>query len=338
MKRQLKVLIVEDSEPDARLLIRELKLAGYEVEHRRIETGEALQAALADGTWDVILCDYSLPNFSGIDALAMVRAAEQDLPVIFVSGKMGEDVAVEAMKSGANDYIMKGNLKRLVPAIERELREAGSRRELRAADAAVRRLTVAVESAANGIIITDRHGVILWTNPAFTEISGYPAEEALGQNPRLLKSGEHEPAFYWNLWEIILAGKVWRGEVTNRHKDGQLYTIEQTITPVRDQAGQISQFVSIAQDITERKQAETLLHKREQEFRALVENSPDAITRCDGQGRRVYVNPALEKLAGKPAAELAGKTPFEAPVPPWRWRLRCCKPSSWCWRGARLPR
>ena len=270
MNTPLQILIVEDSENDAKLVARHIEQAGYQVRWERVEDATALQAAVEQKSWDVILCDYSLPGFSGMNALAMVRASGQDLPVILVSGKMGEDVAVEAMRSGANDYVMKDNLKRLVPAIERELREAGSRRELRAAETALRQLTIAVESAANAIIITDRRGVILWTNPAFTELSGRPAEEVRGQNPQLLKSGEHEPAFYRNLWETILAGEVWRGEVINRHKHGHLYTIEQNITPVRDRAGRISQFVSIARDITERKRAEETLQVSAARYKSII--------------------------------------------------------------------
>ncbi|HEX9388893.1 MAG TPA: PAS domain S-box protein [Anaerolineales bacterium] len=113
--------------------------------------------------------------------------------------------------------------------------------------------TTAMETAANGIIITDCQGIIEWTNPALTQISGYEAHELIGQGMRLFQSGKHHADFYGQLWETILAGNVWRGEITNRRKDGNLYIEEQTITPVRNGNGQISHFIAIKQDVTERK-------------------------------------------------------------------------------------
>lgn len=126
----------------------------------------------------------------------------------------------------------------------------------------LRLASTAMESAANGIMITDREGRIIWVNPAFTRLTGYTPEEALGQNPRLLKSGKHDLSFYQNLWETILSGQTWHSETINRRKDGSLYVEEQTITPVRDERGEISRFISIKQDITERKWAEEALQKR----------------------------------------------------------------------------
>lgn len=119
--------------------------------------------------------------------------------------------------------------------------------------------SAALEAAANGIVITGREGTIRWVNPAFTRLTGYTAEEAIGQNPRFLKSGQQEVALYQKLWETILSGQVWQGELVNRRKDGSLYTEEQTITPVRDARGEISHFVAIKQDVTERKSAEEKL-------------------------------------------------------------------------------
>ena len=114
----------------------------------------------------------------------------------------------------------------------------------------------AMAAAANGIVITERDGTIVWVNPAFTTLTGYAAEEVIGQNPRLLKSGQHAATDYRNMWDTVLAGKVWRGEMVNRRKDGSLYPEEMTITPVRDAAGEIVRFIAFQQDITERKQAE----------------------------------------------------------------------------------
>ena len=147
MKTQLRLLIVEDIPEDAALMLRELEQAGCEVVGSRVETEGALREALARGGWDAVLCDYTLPHFSGKRALIIVRVVDPDLPFIYVSGTMGEEVAVEAMKSGAQDYVMKNNLKRLAPAVERELREAQVRRENRKLQADRERLIEELQAA-----------------------------------------------------------------------------------------------------------------------------------------------------------------------------------------------
>lgn len=136
----IRVLIVEDSEADAKLLIHELKRGGYEPACERVETSEAMTAALEKQVWDVITCDYNMPQFSAQAALTLLQKSSLDLPFIIVSGAIGEDAAVEAMKSGAHDYIMKGNMARLAPAIEREQREAEIRRAHRKAEELIQRM------------------------------------------------------------------------------------------------------------------------------------------------------------------------------------------------------
>ena len=125
----------KDSDDDALLVKRALEKGGYELEWERVETAEAMRSALGKNSWDLILSDYRLPRFSGMAALAILRETGMDLPFIIVSGAIGEETAVEAMKAGANDYIMKGHLPRLVPAVERELQEAKVRQEHRKAQA-----------------------------------------------------------------------------------------------------------------------------------------------------------------------------------------------------------
>src|SRR5687767_924331 len=126
MGKPLKVLIVEDSEDDALLLVRELQRGGYEVEFERVETAEAMQSALTHKTWDLILSDFTLPMFDAPHALAVLKASGLDVPSIIISGTIGEEVAVSALKAGAHDFLIKGKFTRLESAIERELREAES--------------------------------------------------------------------------------------------------------------------------------------------------------------------------------------------------------------------
>lgn len=129
MARPLRALIVEDSEDDALLLVRELQRGGYEPQVERVDSAKIMSAALARQRWDIVFADYTMPHFRGTDALELLNKAGLDIPFIFVSGTIGEDTAVAAMKAGAHDYIIKGNLKRLVPAAERELREAEIRQQ-----------------------------------------------------------------------------------------------------------------------------------------------------------------------------------------------------------------
>lgn len=140
MTTPLRILIVEDSEADAELLLRELRRGGYAPEYERVETAEGLDAALTRQSWDLIVSDNAMPRFNGLQALKLTQEKGFDIPFILVSGSIGEDVAVAAMKAGAHDYLMKGNIARLLPAIERELREARMRQERRQADETIHRL------------------------------------------------------------------------------------------------------------------------------------------------------------------------------------------------------
>jgi len=138
MGKLLRVLIVEDSEDDAKLVLEELKQRGYNPVHRRVETPEEMKAALRQNDWDVVLSDYMMPRFSVPEAMDLIKKAGLDIPFIIVSGNIGEEIAVAAMKAGAHDYLMKDNLSRLIPAIQREMQDATRRREHRRADEELR--------------------------------------------------------------------------------------------------------------------------------------------------------------------------------------------------------
>jgi two-component system, cell cycle sensor histidine kinase and response regulator CckA len=153
MPSPLRALLVEDSEDDALLLVRELKRGGYDLDHVRVDSAAALNSALDSGKWDIVLSDYSMPGFSGTEALAVLRSRNVDIPFVFVSGTIGEEMAVSALKSGAQDYLLKGNLKRLLPAVERALREAEGRKERRRLETQVNQLArfEAIGRLAGGI-------------------------------------------------------------------------------------------------------------------------------------------------------------------------------------------
>ena len=154
----------------------------------------------------------------------------------------------------------------------------------------------ALRAAANGIVITTHDGIIEWVNPAFTTITGYTMEEAIGNNPRLLRSGRHDKDFYRGLWSTISSGQVWRGEMTNCRKDGTVYTEEMTITPVVSDHGPITHYIAIKQDISARKQAEEALLLAERQYRSIFDEAIIGIFRCTHDGRFLIMNPAMAKM------------------------------------------
>jgi CheY-like chemotaxis protein len=164
MATPLRVLAVEDSEDDVLFIMGELRRGGYEPVFQRVETSAALKAALESGEWDVIISDYVMPQFGGLEALHVLKESGRDLPFVIVSGKIGEDIAVGAMKAGAHDYILKDNLARLVPAIERELRDAETRRGRKKADDALKKTFEQLD-----IMVEERTAELSATNETLRE-------------------------------------------------------------------------------------------------------------------------------------------------------------------------
>lgn len=252
----LRVLLVEDSEDDAALTLRQLKKGGYEPSSKRVDTPDAMRAALEVNEWDIILSDYNMPEFSGPAALALLRSTGIDLPFIVISGAMGEESAVALMKAGAHDYIMKDNLARLIPAIERELREAEVRRARRRAEADLRLSAKVFESSVEGVLISDQEGNILRVNKAFSQITGYSEADVIGRRPNILQSGRHDKDFYRGMWQSIMDNGYWQGEIWNRRKSGEVYPEWLTISSVTDENGQITHLIGGFTDMSQQKQAE----------------------------------------------------------------------------------
>ncbi|MGE3956414.1 MAG: response regulator [Vicinamibacterales bacterium] len=260
MSQPLRVLIVDDSNADAELTVRELSRGGFTVDWRRVDRADTLAGALRDGSWDVVLSDFKMPQFSGLEALSVVHATGQDLPFILVSGAVGEDLAVEIMRAGAHDYVSKERLFRLAPAVLREMREAQTRRAHQRAEHELRKMALVVEQIPSVVVITDLEGRIEYANPRFTELTGYTLDEVLGRNPNILKSGTTPPEEYRVLWETIRSGHEWRGTFHQRRKDGSIYQEEAVIRPMRDAYGRITHYLKVGEDVTAR-------HALEQQFR-----------------------------------------------------------------------
>ncbi len=193
--------------------------------------------------------------------------------------------------------------KEVIELISTAAKQFGAILRTKHAEEIMRLQSAALEASANGIVITDKDGNITWANPAYSRLTGYEVQEVIGRNPRILKSGKHSQEFYKNLWDTILAGKSWHGEIINRRKDATFYFEEQTITPTRDAEGNITHFIAIKQDVTERKQIE---EERRKLARA-AEQSGHAIIITDLQGIIEFVNPAFTRITGYTPEEAIGK-------------------------------
>jgi PAS domain S-box-containing protein len=306
MGTPLRILFIADSEDDVRVTIEQLRRDGYEPALERVETAAALESALHRQTWDVIISDYQMPALSGIAALEIVKGSGLDIPFIVVSSVADEEQAVQAIKQGAKDYLRKDRLALLGMSVARELENKRLRDQRQQIQRQSLLQTTALENAANAVVITDLKGNIRWINPAFSTLSGYTTEEALGQTPRLLKSGKHNLEFYRDLWRTVHSGQTWRGEFINRRKDGSHYVVEQTITPVRAAGGPITHFIGIMNDVTSRKQAEENLAQSHGRLKHLLNHSPAVIYSLRVEGERVVpqmVSENITRLLGFSVAE-----------------------------------
>jgi PAS domain S-box-containing protein len=313
MNTPLRVLMVEDSESDAGLLIRRLQQAGYDLVHERVETADDMRTALAKPDWDLVLADYNLLKFSASAALEILKASGRDLPFIIVSGTIGEEKAVAMMKAGAHDYVMKHNMARLVPAVERELREAGGRRECRRAEKALltseATLSSILRAAPIGIGLVT-HRVFGWTNDHLSRITGYSSGELQGQSARMLYESEAE---FERVGLVKYSGIKLQGtgsiETRWRRKDGKVIDVFLSSTPI-DPLDLDAGVVFTAVDITDRQETIKALRESEERYRTLVENIDLGITLVSSDYRVIMTNAAQAGLFQKPIDEIVGRNCF----------------------------
>lgn len=311
MSKPLDILIAEDSEDDCLLLLQELRRGGYDPDFERVETAATMRSALANRKWDIIISDYILPQFSGVEALIILRESGLDLPFIIVSGNISDDTAVEAMRAGANDYILKGNLKRLVPAVERELREAGSRRERRKAENELqvseeqyRRL---FESSRDAVVVMKPEGTIVSANPAALHLLGMTEAEVCGAGRSVIVD-QADPHVSSLIIEREMTGST-RGEVDVIRKDGTRVPCEISSVLFHDREGNPMLSI-IARDITERRETQ----KRSEIMNALLKLFTEMIS------RREYLHAVCGLLRGWTGCKSVGvrlanarsEAPFEA--------------------------
>lgn len=310
----LRLLLIEDSEDDEFLLLRHLRKNDFTMQHRRVQTAQDLAAMLAQERWDIIISDYSMPNFTGLDALKIVQESDSDLPFIMVSGAIGEERAAEVMKAGASDYVTKGNYSRLIPAIERELRDYARRLEVKDSEKQIYKLSMALEQSANIVLIFKIDDTIEYVNEAFTRITGYTAEEVLGRRADFLRTDNLSDEIYDTMWQDVVSGNGWNGELLNQKRNGEALPVQVTISVIRDEEGTITNYLAIQEDITERKQFEAelqrytealeeMVEERTQQLNitieqmeSILENSSDAIMLAQTSGDILSMNPAFHQL------------------------------------------
>jgi PAS domain S-box-containing protein len=232
--------------------------------YERVDSAAAMDRALARQQWDMVIADYSVPNFNSMAALALLKEQGHDLPFIIVSGTITEEAAVFTMKAGAHDYLLKGNLKRLIPAIDRELREAESHRERRKAVEALResekRLQAILDNSPAFIFLKDTEGRYLYVNPQFGQLTPLPPEQILGKTDAEIFPPEQAAAFRANDLKVLQAGMALEFEEVAGHPD-ELQTSIVAKFPLRNTEGTVYALCGIATDITQRKSLEAQLRQ-----------------------------------------------------------------------------
>ncbi|MBI5713451.1 MAG: PAS domain S-box protein [Chloroflexi bacterium] len=304
----LAILMIEDTESDAQLTVRTLRKVGYEITFQQIETAAQMRAALEKQTWDIVISDYSLPQFNGPAALRLLQEMGLDIPFITVSGTIGEETAVDMMKAGAHDYLMKGNLARLASAIERELAQAKVRRERKQAEEALAasesELRALFASMHDAVLVIDYEGVYRKIAPT-QPINVYkPPEELLGKSLAEIFPEEQAQLFLTALRQVLATGQTTQIEY-QLNFDGRTPWFETAISPLTTDST-----LWVARDITERKQAEKAVELSHKRFQSLIENSADAITLLDADGIAIYDSPAAPGMLGYGPDELIGQNVF----------------------------
>ena len=275
MTTPLNILLVEDSEDDALLLLRELRQRGYAPTFERVETAPSMRAALQNEEWDIILSDWSLPNFSAPAALDLLKEKGLDIPFIIVSGSIGEETAVDAMRAGADDFVLKDKLARLTPAIARELREMATRKQ---ADVALRRserrlktsearFRALIEKSADLILLTTADGLTTYISPAVESTLGYSSDHLVGQSAMVFCHPDDRNNIANVLKRLVnVPSEILSVEFRAIHSDGTTRWLEATgRNMLADPA--VDGIVCNVRDVTERKEAEESLRKTEEQLR-----------------------------------------------------------------------
>ncbi|MFZ2098028.1 MAG: PAS domain S-box protein [Anaerolineales bacterium] len=304
MSTPIRILIVEDRAADAELILHELQQAGFDSDWQRVETEPDFLAGLETNP-DLILVDWSLPQFSGLRVLQLLNEYGQDIPFIIVSGVIGEEAAVDAIRMGAADYVMKDRPARLGQAVHNVLEYKQVQVERRLAEERLRYQANLLANVNDAIIATDSQYRITTWNAAAEALYGWKSDEVLGRNVMEITRTEWPEEKVEAMRRTIAEAKRWRGEATQVRRDGSRFYIEASIIVLTDDSGQITGYVSVGRDITERKRAEDVLRESEGKYRTLFEGSSQGILATDIETNRfIDANPSICRMFGYSKEEL----------------------------------
>lgn len=309
-KRSLRVLQLEDNLADAELVQALLETAGFSLEMRCVQTQIAFRNALDQGGFDLIISDFSLPSFDGLSALALARQQQPRVPFIFFSGTIGEEVAVESLKTGATDYVLKQRPQRLVAAVRRALREMENRERRREAEEKLRRseqqFRQIAENVADLIAVLDLNGRRIYNSPSYAPLLGDPAA-LVGTDSFGDVHPEDRERIRRVFQETVGTGIGQRAEFRFLLRDGTVRYIESQGSVIRDEQGTIVNVLVVSRDVTERRLAEAQISEQA----ALLDKAQDAICVTDMNQRILYWNKSAADLYGWSVAEALGQNANE---------------------------
>jgi len=273
----LHLLMVDDVEDDVLLTIRELQRGGFDPVYERVETATAMQKALQKKQWDIILCDYKMPHFSAPLAITLLKEMKVDIPIIIVSGNIGEETAIECMRLGAQDYIMKANLSRLCPAIIRELKEAKTRAKKKQTEELLsqseEKYRLILENIEDGYYEVDLAGNFTFFNDPVCRILGYSSDELAGMNYRHYTDEEDSKRLFQTFNKVYKTShpaKIFDWRVVN--KDGVKKYIEASVSLSKDSSGKSAGFRGIVRDVPSAKKWKKVYAMRNKDFGRSLNN------------------------------------------------------------------
>ena len=310
MKKELKVLLIEDSKDDALLIIDYLKQSKKDVTFERVETAEEMESALEKTSWDVIYSDYFLPEFNGLDALKLLKKSKVEIPFVVISGKLGEEKAVEIIKAGADDYIMKDRLARLLPAKEKLLQEFELRKQYKKTrqehQESEKKFEIIFQKSMDVILIIDSiSGKILDVNKTVQLLLGYKRDFLIGKHFSILFPYETEQPLVDLIDQVQNYGSILECQEF-LHDDGSicLMDVSATLIPWKPEKA----ILATLRDVSDRISAAKELHVSEEKYRVLVENASEAIVVAQN-GMLKYINPKAVDITGFSQKELLSQ-PF----------------------------
>jgi PAS domain S-box-containing protein len=326
MKSSLRILHLEDDKNDVELVQAELEEEGFSCDVINVETRRDFISALEKNVFDIILADYKLPSFDGISALAVAREKTPDVPFVFVSGAMGEELAIETLKKGATDYVLKQRLSRLVPAIRRALEEVEEHLERKKAEKALEKLSrqneLILNSASEGIFGLDLNGSHTFVNSAAAQMLGYRVRELIGKASHEIwhhskADGSLYPEEECPIYSVCKYGIIRhvKDEVFWK-KDGTSFPVAYTSTPILE-GGKLIGAVVTFRDITKRKREEEELRKHRQDLKKLVKERTAELSTANGKLQNEINEHKQTEIALRQSETLLHKVLETLPVGVW---------------------